>query len=55
MTRESIIVAQNAADEDGSLKIKQLEMFVDSKAYLDFFQAVAEAKANKLHSASHVA
>ena len=43
-----------ATDEDGILKIKQTEEFTDSKAYLDFFKAVAEAKAKK-ESSSHSA
>jgi len=32
-------------DEGGSLKIKRIEQFVDSKAYLDSLQAFAAAKA----------
>lgn len=46
MSRESILIAQIAPDEDGSLKIKQLEEFTDSKLYLDFIKAVAEATEN---------
>lgn len=34
-------------DEDGSLKIKQIEEFTDSKAHLDFVQAVMAARAKK--------
>ena len=33
-------------DEDGSLKIKDLENFIDSKTYLGFAGAVAAAKVN---------
>ena len=40
-----ILITQIVTDEDGSLKIKELEEFTDSKAYLDFFEAVAVAKA----------
>lgn len=43
MSREMILTAQIVADEDGSLKFKQLDEFTDSKAYLDFFQAIASA------------
>ena len=42
--RESIYIAQTVTDEDGSLKIKQIEEFTDSKAHLDFVQAVTAAK-----------
>ena len=44
---EMIIIFHIVTDEDGGLKIKDLEEFIDSKAYLDFFQAVVAAKANK--------
>ena len=47
MVRESIMVGQIVTDEDGSLKIKRIEEFTDSKSYLEFFKALAEAKANK--------
>lgn len=50
MTREMILTAHIVTDEDGSLKIKQLDEFTDSKTYLDFFKAVAEAKANNENS-----
>jgi hypothetical protein len=43
-TDESIWIADFANDDDGSLKIKQVEQFTDSNSYLDIFQA---AKANK--------
>jgi hypothetical protein len=46
-TRESIFIADIVTDEDGSLKIKQLEEFTDSKAELDFVQAIAAARAKK--------
>ena len=44
-TRESVCVLHLVTDEDGSLKAKLLEEFTDSKAELDFAQAVAAAKA----------
>ena len=47
MNRESIFIGHIVIDEDGSLKIKQMEDFTDSKAHLDFKQAIAEAKAKK--------
>ena len=51
MNRELIFIVHIVTDEDGSLlKIKQVEEFTDSKAYLDFFKAVAEAKAQMEHS-----
>ena len=42
--RESIFIADIVTDEDGSLKIKNLEEFTDSKAELDFAQAIAAAR-----------
>jgi hypothetical protein len=44
MNRESIYILDIVSDEDGSLKIKRMEEFTDSKAYLDFYQAVVAAK-----------
>jgi len=46
-SRESIYIMQFVTDEDGTLKLKQAEDFTDSKAYLDFVQDIAAAKANK--------
>lgn len=46
MNLESIIVNQVVTDDNGALKIKQGEEFVNSKAYLDFFEAVKAAKAH---------
>ena len=51
MVREMIFIAHTAADEDGSLKIKQFEEFADSKAYLDFSHSVDKAKASGHFSA----
>ena len=45
MTRESIFIKHIVTDEDGSLKIKLVEEFTDSKTYLDALEAVAAAKA----------
>jgi hypothetical protein len=44
-TRESILTVRFVTDEDGNLKIKQLEDFTDSKTELDFYQAMAAAVA----------
>ena len=55
LNREMMWIAQIVTDEDGSLKVKQVEEFTDSKAYLDFFKAVEEAKTKREHSASFVA
>lgn len=55
MAREAIITAHMVTNEDRSLKIKQIDEFTDSKAYLDFCKAVAEAKAEREHRASYVA
>ncbi|KAF9782946.1 hypothetical protein BJ322DRAFT_1022463 [Thelephora terrestris] len=45
--REMILIAHAAPDDDGSLKLKQVEEFTDSQAYLDFFKAVTAAKARE--------
>lgn len=50
-----IWIANIVTDEDGNLKVKQVEEFTDSKAYLDFFKVLEEAKINREHSSSHVA
>ena len=48
VVRESIFIGHIVTDEDGSLKIKQIEEFTDSKAYLGgVVQAIAAAKAKK--------
>jgi len=44
LTRESTTTAHIVADEDGNLKVKQMEEFTDSTAHLDFVQAVTAAK-----------
>ena len=49
--RESIFITTIVPDEDGILKLKRIEGFTDSKAQLDFAEAVAEAKANRQFSA----
>jgi hypothetical protein len=43
--RESVIIAHIVTDEDGNLKIKRTEEFTDSKAELDYVQAIAAATA----------
>ena len=40
---ESMFIMHIVADEDGSLKIKKLETFRDSKAYLEIREAIAAA------------
>jgi hypothetical protein len=45
--RESIFIIYFVTDEDGSLKVEKLEEFTDSKAELDFAQAIAAAAAKK--------
>ena len=52
MNREMIAIVRTGTDEDGNLKLKQIEEFTDSKAYLDFMKVVEEAKANKLNQSS---
>ena len=47
MLHESIFIAEIVTDEDGSLKVKQLEEFTDSKAEYDFAQAMAAAGVKK--------
>jgi hypothetical protein len=47
MNRELIFIGHIIINEDGSLKIKQIEEFTDSKSYLDFTQAITAAKAKK--------
>jgi hypothetical protein len=47
MNRESIFIGHIVTDEDGSLKLKQVEEFTDSKTYLDFTQAIAAARAKE--------
>jgi hypothetical protein len=44
---ESIFIIYIVTDEDGSLKIKQMDKFIDSKAHLEGVQALAAAKANQ--------
>jgi len=44
-TYEAITIAHVVTDEDGSLKIKKIEEFIDSKTFLESMQAFAAAKA----------
>ena len=50
-TSESIFILHTVADDDGSLKIKKLENFQDSKTFLEIHKAlmaaIAAAQANK--------
>ena len=50
-THESMFIVHIVADEDGSLKIKKVEDFRDSKVYLEIHEAmaaaIAAAQANK--------
>lgn len=46
ITGESIYISHFATDEDGKLKIKEHEEFVDSKAYSDLIQAMTAKGAN---------
>jgi hypothetical protein len=44
-THESLIIVHIATDADGSLKIKKIEDFFDTKVYLEFKQAMTAAMA----------
>ena len=52
LRREDIQIITVVTDDDGILKMKDVEVFVDSKAHLDFVTAVAEAKANRQQHAA---
>jgi hypothetical protein len=47
INREAISIVHTATDDDGNLKIKTLEEFVDSQTYLESMKAVHEAMARK--------
>ena len=51
MVHESLFIVTIVTDDDGSLKIKQLEDFHDSKVYVELSksmgEAIAAAQANK--------
>jgi hypothetical protein len=47
LNREAITIAHIVTDEDGSLKIMQIEEFVDSKGQLDSIQALEAAMTKK--------
>lgn len=47
MVREMILIFHIAPDEDGSLKVKILEEFIDTKGHHDFVQAVMAAKSDQ--------
>jgi len=44
---EAIYIAHFATDDDGSLKLKLVDEFTDSKVYSDVHQTLAAAKAGK--------
>lgn len=46
-TYEGISIVHIVTDEDGSLKIKRVEDFADSKARIDLKEALMAAKAKK--------
>lgn len=48
MIREGIFIAHIVTDENGNLKIKKFEEFTDSKALVEFYEAVKEAQGNKV-------
>jgi hypothetical protein len=47
MNRELISIAYIISDENGSLKIKRIEEFTDSRAELDCVQALAATRTEK--------
>lgn len=49
-----LIIVDIVTDDDGSLKIMQLDEFADSQAHFDLSKAVEAAKARE-HSASFAA
>jgi hypothetical protein len=44
-TNESLFIVHIATDADGSLKVKKIEDFFDTKVYLEFKQAMTAAMA----------
>ena len=44
---EALYIVHFVTDDDGSLKIKQIDEFKDSKVYPGVHKALAEAKARK--------
>jgi hypothetical protein len=47
MIRESMFIFRITADEDGALKITQIDDFTDTKSQNDWFKAIADAKAKR--------
>ena len=45
MNYEAINMVDIVTDDDGSLKIKQVEEFIDSKTFLDSMEAMQAAQA----------
>ena len=46
-TCEAIYISHFVTDDDGSLKLKQIEEFTDSKVYSGIHKSLAEASASK--------
>ena len=44
---EAVYIVHYVTDDDGSLKIKQIDEFTDSKVYPGVHKALAEAKVRK--------
>ena len=44
---EAVYITHFVTDDDGSLKLKHVDEFTDSKVYSDVHQALAAAKAGK--------
>ena len=45
MVYEAIDITDVEKDEDGNLKIKQIQEFIDSKSFLDSLEAIQAAQA----------
>lgn len=45
--REAIVIATIVTDNDGGLKIKRIEEFIDSKGHLEAMRALEAAKPKK--------
>ena len=47
MLREAIVIADIVTNNDGGLKIKAVEEFIDSKGHLEAMRALEAAKPKK--------
>ena len=45
MVYEAINIVEVSKDDDGTLKIKEIQEFIDSKSFLDSLQAIEAARA----------